>query len=151
MAQSLSKLYVHIIFHIKNTSVTIKKEHSKNLYAYIGSILKSHKSIPIAINGVGDHIHILCVLSKNIALSDLVSKIKSNSSRWIKTVDKCYKTFGWQGGYGGFSVSSSMHDKTVEYIKNQEKHHKKMTFREEYLKFLKEYGVDFDEEHLWVD
>jgi REP element-mobilizing transposase RayT len=151
MAQSLSKLFVHIIFHIKYTSVKIRQEDKKDLYAYMGAIIKDNQSIPILINGVDDHVHILCVMSKNIALSKLVEEIKGNSSRWIKTFNPYYKNFAWQGGYGGFSVSPSLHDKTKRYIENQEEHHKKMTFQEEYLLFLKEYGIEYNEPYLWTD
>jgi putative transposase len=151
MSQSLSKLYVHIIFHVKNSFSKIREEEKDELYAYIGSIIKDNQSIPIIINGVNDHIHILCVMSKNIALAKLVEEIKRHSSRWIKTKDKHYNNFSWQGGYGGFSVSPSLHEKTRHYIRVQEEHHKKMNFNEEYLLFLKEYGIDYDERYLWSD
>jgi REP element-mobilizing transposase RayT len=151
MAQSLSKLFVHIIFHIKTSSCTIRTKEKQELYAYIGSIIKDNDSIPILINGVKDHVHILCVVSKNIALAKLVEEAKRHSSRWIKTKDSYYSRFAWQGGYGGFSVSPSLHEKTKQYIRNQEKHHQKMTFREEYLLFLKEYGIEYNEEYLWND
>jgi REP element-mobilizing transposase RayT len=121
------------------------------LYAYIGSIIKDNESIPIKINGVEDHIHILCVMSKNITLAKLVEEIKRHSSRWIKTLDPYYAKFAWQGGYGGFSVSPSLHDKTKHYIENQEEHHKKISFKEEYLMFLKEYGIEYNEKYLWTD
>jgi hypothetical protein len=90
-------------------------------------------------------------MSKNIALSKLVEEIKRNSSRWIKTKSTCYKNFAWQGGYGGFSVSPSLCNKTKIYIQNQEKHHKKMSSKEEYILFLKEYGVEYHEKLLWDD
>ncbi|MBI9068158.1 MAG: transposase [Salinivirgaceae bacterium] len=151
MAQSLSKVFVHIIFHIKSDSCKIRSQEKQALYAYMGAIIKDNKSIPIIINGVDDHVHILCVVSKNIALAKLVEEIKRHSSRWIKTMDKHYHNFSWQGGYGGFSVSPSLHDKTKRYIQNQEEHHKKMSFKEEYLLFLKEYGIDYKEEYLWTD
>ncbi len=148
MPQSLAKLYIHLIFHIKSTSVPIRKQDAHELYAYIGSIIKSAESIPITINGMEDHIHILCVLSKNISLAKLVEKIKSSSSKWIKEKDHYYHHFAWQGGYGGFSVSPSLHDKTTQYILKQEEHHRKMTFKEEYLLFLKEYNIQYDENYL---
>ncbi|HKM94476.1 MAG TPA: transposase [Prolixibacteraceae bacterium] len=151
MAQSLSKLYIHIIYHIKSNSAKIHKKDKQRLYAYIGSVIKSNESIPIIINGTNDHIHILCIMSKNIALAKLVEEIKRQSSRWIKDIDNQYKTFAWQGGYGGFSVSPSVHDKTKRYIENQEEHHNKMTFNEEYLMFLKEYGIEYDERYVWND
>lgn len=151
MSQSLSKLYTHIIYHIKNTSVEIRKQDKSELYAYIGSIIKNNQSIPIIINGVEDHVHILCVMSKNIALAKLVEEIKRHSSRWIKTKSSYYNKFAWQGGYGGFSVSPSLHHKTKLYIQNQEKHHEKMSFKEEYIMFLEEYGIDYNENYLWID
>jgi REP element-mobilizing transposase RayT len=151
MAQSLSKLYTHIIFHVKNKKCLISKQGKDELFAYIGSIIKDNESIPILINGVENHIHNLCVMSKNIALAKLVEEIKRHSSRWIKTKNKHYSQFAWQGGYGGFSVSPSLHDKTKNYILKQEEHHKKMKFKEEYLFFLKEYGVEYNEQYLWTD
>ncbi len=151
MSQSLSKLYIHIVFHIKNGSSKIRKEEKGELYSYIGSIIKDNESIPIMINGVEDHVHILCVMSKNIALAKLVEEVKRHSSRWIKTKGLHYKKFAWQGGYGGFSVSPLLHNKTKQYIKEQEKHHAKMSFKEEYLFFLKEYGIDYNETYLWTD
>ncbi|MBD3311677.1 MAG: IS200/IS605 family transposase [Candidatus Magasanikbacteria bacterium] len=150
MAQSLSKMFIHIIFHKKYNSPVILNETKNELFAYMGAILKDNESTPILINGVEDHVHILCVMSKNIALSKLIEEIKKNSSRWIKTKGKHYKNFAWQGGYGGFSVSSSLHEKTKKYIQNQEAHHKKMSYKEEYLLFLKEYGIEFDEKYLWT-
>jgi putative transposase len=151
MAQSLSKLYIHLIFHIKNSSVPIRHQDKKDLYAYIGSIIKDSGSIPILINGICDHVHILCVMSKNIALAKLTEEIKRHSSRWIKTLNPYYKDFAWQGGYSGFSVSQSLYDKTKRYIENQEAHHRIMPFKEELVVFLKEYGIDFDEQYLWND
>ena len=150
-AQSLSKLFVHIIFHVKNNSCIICTGEEHELYAYIGTIIKDNESIPILINGMKDHVHVLCVMSKNIALAKLVEEIKRHSSRWIKKRDIHYKSFAWQGGYGGFSVSPSLYDKTKSYIKKQEEHHKKMTFKEEYLLFLNEYGIKYNEQYLWND
>ena len=151
MSQSLSKLYVHIVFHIKINAVEIRDAEKQRLYAYMGSVIKSNESIPILINGTGDHVHILCVMSKNIALSKLVEEIKRHSSRWIKTMGEYYASFAWQGGYGGFSVSPSVHDRTKRYIENQEEHHRKKTFKEEYQLFLDEYGIDYDDKYVWND
>jgi putative transposase len=151
MAQSLSKMYIHIIFQKKYNSPILLSETKNELFAYMGSIIKKNESIPILINGVEDHVHVLCVMSKNLTLSKLVEEIKRNSSRWIKTKGKHYKNFSWQGGYGGFSVSPSLHEKTRKYIQNQEAHHQKMNFKEEYILFLKEYGIEYDEKYLWTD
>ncbi len=151
MSQSLSKLYVHIVYHVKCTSVYMRKQERQELYAYSAAIIKDTGSIPLIINGVHDHIHILSVLSKNIALAKLVEEVKRNSSRWIKTKDKYYKDFAWQGGYGAFSISESDISVKKRYIANQEEHHRKKSFREEYLVFLKEYGIEYDEKYLWND
>lgn len=151
MSQSLSKIYIHLVFHIKYNSPLIRKEDKNSLFAYMGSVIKTNESIPIVINGVENHVHILCVMSKNISLAKLTEEIKRNSSRWIKTLDPHYANFAWQGGYAGFSVSQSLHERTKKYIENQEEHHKKLTYKEEVEKFLEEYGVDYNAEYLFKD
>ena len=149
MSQSLSQVYVHIVFHTKYNQDLIKSDIENELYAYFGGILKDNKSVPITINGIENHVHILCIMSKNIALAELLEELKRNSSRWIKTKGKEYKEFAWQGGYGGFSVSQSKVDVVKKYIENQKEHHKSETFKEEYIRFLKEYGIDYNEDYLW--
>lgn len=123
MSQSLSKLYTHMIFHTKNNQDMIKPDVEDELYAYLGGLLKQNRSVPIAINGIEDHVHILCIMSKNISLTDLIEELKRNSSRWIKTKGTQYAQFAWQGGYGGFSVSQSKVDVVKRYIENQKNHH----------------------------
>ena len=150
MSQSLSKLYIHLIFHTKNNESFIDTDIESELYAYLGGLLKDLKCVPIKINGIEDHIHILCIMSKNISLADLTEDIKRNSSRWIKTKGDKYKNFAWQGGYGGFSVSQSKADVVKHYIENQKEHHKALSFKEEYIRFLKEYDIDFNEDYLWT-
>ena len=151
MSQSLSKLYTHIVFHTKYNQDVIKADIEKELFAYFGGILKENKSVPIAINGIENHVHILCIMSKNIALADLLEELKRNSSRWIKTKGIEYSDFAWQGGYGGFSVSQSKVEVVKRYIENQKNHHKTETVKEEYLRFLKEYGIDYNEDYLWTE
>lgn len=150
MAQSLSKLYVHIIFHTKYNQDLIDAAIETELYAYIGGIIKANGSFPIKINGIKNHIHILASMSKNIALAKFVEEIKRNSSRWIKTKDVQYQGFAWQGGYAGYSVSQSVVAKVERYIDNQKEHHKTISFQDEYRKFLDEYGIDYDENYLWT-
>jgi len=150
MAQSLSKLYVHIVFHVKNNDVLIRTEDEKELYAYIGGIIKANESFPIQINGTENHLHILTTMSKNISLAKFVEEIKRNSSRWIKSKGEHYRFFTWQGGYAGFSVSQSKMSVVEKYIENQKYHHKKETFKEEYFKFLREYNIEFDEKYIWT-
>ncbi len=106
MPQSLSQLYIHIIFHVRYDDVLIRENEESELYKYIGGIIKESGSVPLAINGTKDHMHILCKMSKNIALSKLVENIKRNSSRWIKSKDNYYKSFAWQGGYAGVFCQS---------------------------------------------
>jgi REP element-mobilizing transposase RayT len=150
MSQSLSKLYTHIVFHTKHNQDLIKTDVEIELYAYMGGVLKENKCVPIAINGIENHIHVLCIQSKNIALSDLLEELKRNSSRWIKTKGSNYVDFAWQGGYGGFSVSQSKVEVVKRYIENQKEHHKTESVKDEYLKFLKEYGIDYNEDYLWI-
>ncbi len=149
MSQSLSKLYVHLIFHVKNNVGKIIQEDEKDLYAYIGGVIKLSKSIPIKINGTEDHVHVLCIMSKNISLADLLEDTKKNSSRWIKTRGIHYQNFAWQGGYAGYSVSQSKVENVSRYIENQKEHHKHQTFKEEYIQFLKENGIEYNEDYLW--
>ena len=150
MSQSLSKLYTHIVFHTKHNQDLIKADIENELYAYFGGILKENKSVPIAINGIENHVHILCIMSKNIALADLLKELKRSSSHWIKTKGVDYMDFAWQGGYGGFSVSQSKVEVVKRYIENQKEHHKTETFKDEYLRFLKEYDIDYDVDYLWT-
>jgi REP element-mobilizing transposase RayT len=130
--------------------VLIRSEDESELYAYIGGIIKQHASFPIKINGTENHLHVLSTLSKNISLADFVEEIKKNSSRWIKTKGAHYSHFAWQGGYAGYSVSQSKVTTVEKYIGTQKEHHKTVSFRDEYIKFLKEYGVDFNESYLWT-
>jgi len=150
MSQSLSKLYVHAIFHVKYNEYLIRPEDDKELYAYIGGVIKLSKSIPIIINGIENHVHVLCIMSKNICLADLMEDIKRNSSRWIKTKGIHYQNFAWQGGYAGFSVSPSKVEAVKKYIANQKNHHQQQSFKDEYIQFLKEHGVDYNDEFLWT-
>ena len=149
MAQSLSQLYTHIVFSTKNHVRYIKPGIEAELYAYIGGTIKAIGGIPFMINGMGDHIHIFSTLPKTVALSKFVEDIKRSSSRWIKTKGIAYQYFAWQNGYAGFSVSSSQKDIVVRYIANQKEHHKTLSYKEEVIKFLKEYSIDYDEKYLW--
>lgn len=151
MSQSLSQLYIHIVFHIKTSSPTILPETNDELYAYIGGIIKSLDCQPLKIGGYTDHLHILCTLSKNISLAKLVEDIKRNSSRWIKSKSHYYSKFAWQNGYGGFSVSPSHCEQVKHYIENQANHHGKVRFEDEYTQLLKKYGVEYNPEYVFTD
>jgi len=149
MPQSLSKIYIHIIFSTKNRNNYILPEIQNELYSYIASILKSLNSNAIKIGGTDNHIHVLCNLSKTISVSKIIEEIKKRSSKWIKTKDAKYSIFSWQNGYGVFSVSQSKLEITENYILEQKEHHKKIDFKDELRKFLKKHNTDFDEQYLW--
>ena len=149
MAQSLSKVYLHIVFSTKKRFPFIKPEIEDELYAYMGGTIKKLGGIPFIINGMGDHIHIFSTLPRTIALSKFLEEIKRNSSKWIKTKGREYQNFAWQGGYAAFSVSDSVKDTVVQYIQNQKEHHRSLSFKEEVIKFLKKYDLDYDEKYLW--
>ena len=151
MAQSLSKIYIHLIFHIKTTSSPIRESDLDRIHSYIGQLINATGCKVIQVGGICDHIHILFLLSKDITISHVVEEVKRNSSRWMKTIEPYYSTFAWQNGYGVFSVSQSIVEKTLEYVKNQGIHHKKMSFQDEYQKFLESYGVEYNKEYVFKD
>ena len=149
MGQSLTRNYLHIIFSTKHRHPLIKDPEQAELYSYIGGICNNLECTPIKIGGYSDHINILCLLSKKIALMKLLEEIKSHSSKWMKTKDVGLKNFYWQNGYGAFSVNPSQVKIVCEYIENQKEHHSKKTFQEEYRLFLKNYNVEYDERYVW--
>jgi REP element-mobilizing transposase RayT len=149
MPQSLVSLNVHLIFSTKNREPFIDARLAPRLYAYIGGIVRNTKSVPLAIGGIADHIHLLVSLGRQICTSDLVRDVKSNSSGWVHETFPDRAAFAWQSGYGAFSVSKSIIEKVKGYIANQEERHKQETFQEEYLRFLKEHGLEYDERYLW--
>ena len=151
MPQSLSKIYLHIIFHVKTTSPKIQEEHQERVHSYIGQHVNSTGCQTIRIGGIADHVHALCLLSKNETVAHLVEEMKRNSSRWIKDLSPSYKCFEWQGGYAAFSVSQSVVEKTREYVENQQTHHKKVSFRDEYLQFLNLYHIEYNEQYVFQD
>ena len=130
MGQSLAKQYTHIIFSTKHRESLIIEPVEQELYSYIGGICKSLDCKPIQIGGHKNHVHILCILSKKIALMSLLEEVKANSSRWIKTVENSLKHFVWQNGYGAFSVNPLGVSQVEEYIANQHEHHRKKSFQE---------------------
>jgi REP element-mobilizing transposase RayT len=149
MGQSLAKNYLHIIFSTKKHVPLIQPKIEKELHSYLGGICNRLECFPVKIGGYVDHVHILCLLSKKIALVKLMEELKSHSSKWIKEKGIDYQNFYWQDGYGAFSVSSKEISHLTTYIENQFEHHKTKTFKEEYESFLKEYSVEYDERYVW--
>ena len=149
MGQSLSKVYVHITFSTKHRTPLIDKHIEASLFEYLGGICKGLECNPIQVGGYQNHVHILCLLSKKIAQMTLLEAVKKQSSKWIKTKGEEYSNFYWQNGYGIFSVNPAEINVVVNYIKNQEEHHRKKTFKEEFKAFLNKYHVEFDERYIW--
>jgi len=149
MPQSLSKVYIHIIFSTKDRIPILNKEISQELYKYLGGICRELKCWPIEIGGHKDHVHILCTLAKTITQSSLLETLKKNSSKWIKTKGSNYSNFYWQRGYAAFSVNSDNCSDLILYIQNQEGHHERYDFQNELRKFFKRYKVEYDERYVW--
>lgn len=149
MPQSLACNYVHITFSTKYREHLIHDSVKNELFDYLGGVCKHLGCNPLRVGGYKDHIHVLCLLSKNIALVLLMEELKKNSSKWIKTKGNQFRNFYWQGGYGAFSVSPSKTGIVSNYIDNQVEHHQKITFQDEYRAFLKKYNIVYDERYVW--
>lgn len=149
MAQSLVKNYLHIIFSTKNRQPLIDELIEKDMFSYLGGICKGFESYPLMIGGHRDHVHILCHLSKKIALIKFMQELKAQSSKWIKPMGERYENFYWQDGYGAFSVTPSEIESVKRYLENQHEHHRNRTFQEEYREFLRVNDVEYDERYLW--
>ena len=149
MSGTYVKNYCHIVFSTKNRSKCINEDIKQKIYAYMVGVISKQNSFTYAINGMEDHVHILCDLPKNMELSKFVQIIKMNSSRWVNEEFSLLNKFEWQKGYGAFSVSPSKIEQVELYIKNQELHHMKMSFKDEFIEFLNAYNIDFDQQYIW--
>lgn len=148
MAQTLVKIYIHVVFTTRDRADLILGEIERELSAYIGGVLRKHECVLLAANGTADHIHLLISLSKNIALSDLLRELKKASSYWIKTKHAKFNKFHWQAGFGAFSIGQSQVETVKRYIANQKEHHRTERFEDEYRRFLQKYGIDFDDRYF---
>jgi REP element-mobilizing transposase RayT len=149
MGQSLVKNYVHLVFSTKHRQPFITEAVEQELYAYLAGICNKHECYAIQVGGYTDHVHILCQLSKKIALMKLMEELKAHSSKWIKTKGEAFSQFYWQNGYGAFSVNPSAVEIVTTYIKNQKQHHSLKTYQDEYRAFLKKYEAEYDERYVW--
>ncbi len=149
MANTCSQVYIQIVFAVHGRENLIKSEWKEELYKYVAGIVKNHDQKLLAIGGVADHVHILLGIAPNVKLSDLVREIKSNSSRFINEKKFVRGKFYWQEGFGAFSYSRSQIDAVVKYIRNQEKHHAKKSFKDEYCEFLQKFEVEYDAKYLF--
>ena len=140
---------MHSTFSTKNRYPFIDKRIKEELFSYLGGICKNLECNPLIVGGHKDHVHILCLLSRKIALMKLIEELKTHSSKWIKTKGQSYQKFYWQNGYGGFSIHLGQVDVLKDYISTQEEHHKELSFQDEYRVLLKEYDIDYDERYVW--
>lgn len=148
MANTYTQLYIQIVFAVKGRESLILRAWKDELYAYIGGIIKQHGSKPLAINGMSDHIHIFIGYGPSVSLSDLVEEIKTSSNKFLKQ-QFTHRNFSWQRGYGAFSYSRSHIDAVIKYINKQEEHHCKRTFKEEYLKMLSDFDIEYKEQYVF--
>ena len=149
MPQSLAKLYVHVVFSTKDREPWLDGAIRERMHAYLAAILRDAGSPWVVVGGVADHVHLLFDLGRTDAIADIVEKVKRESSKFAKTLGDRYAAFTWQRGYGSFSVSPTLLDEAETYVRNQEEHHTRLTFQEEYRAFLQRYGVAFDERYVW--
>ncbi|HLP51038.1 MAG TPA: IS200/IS605 family transposase [Chitinophagales bacterium] len=149
MANTYSQINIHCVFAVQGRENIITKSFRNDLHSYISVILKNDGSYPLAVNGWLDHVHVFFELSPSMKISDQISQVKSATSKWINDNGLVKGKFQWQAGYGAFSHSRSQRHDVIQYIINQEAHHSKKTFREEYLGMLKNFEVDFEEKYLF--
>jgi putative transposase len=149
MAKTYTNLYYHVVFSTKNRLPLIKPQIESRVWAYIGGVARAHKLSALRVGGIEDHIHALVMAPAKLSPSQIAQYIKGDSSKWIHQEFPELSGFAWQDGYGAFTVSKSNLPDVISYIENQRKHHRQMTFKEEYLDFLKKHGVDYDERYVW--
>ena len=148
MSQSYTNLLYHIIFSTKDRQPLITDIHQPRLYDYIGGTIRGLNGISLALNGTEDHVHLLAKLPPNKALSDVLRELKANASSWMHNVFPALKDFSWQRGYGAFTVSQSNVEEVRRYIAGQKEHHQRVSFHDEFIRFLKANGIEYDERYL---
>lgn len=149
MAHTFTNLLTHVVFSTKERRPAIDAELMPRLFAYLGGIVRELGGKALAIGGVADHVHLLVVLPATLPIEEALRVMKANSSRWVHEKWPQRTAFAWQRGYGAFSVSRSQVSAVCRYIVQQEEHHRKTSFRDEFLALLKRHGVEFDPEYLW--
>lgn len=149
MPQSLDQILLHLVFSTKDRTPWLHAELRPKLHAYLATVVRSTGCQCPRVGGVSDHVHLAIFLSRTVTVAKFVEEVKTSSSRWIKTEDQTCKDFAWQRGYGVFSVSFSRLASLVDYIDNQESHHSRSSFQEEYRALLAEAEITFDERYMW--
>jgi REP element-mobilizing transposase RayT len=149
MANTYHSLYVHVVFSTKRREHWLGEDIRNRVWAYIGGIARDNGMAALAVGGMADHVHVLLKLPPTQNISRAVQLIKGGSSKWIHETFPSLRKFRWQDGYGAFTVCRGHVDAVVQYIKNQKEHHRAKTFQEEYLRFLSEYRVSYDQRYVW--
>ncbi len=149
MAHTYTNLLAHVVFSTKERAPLLDVALKPRLFAYMGGIIRELGGTALLINGPADHVHLLLFLPAKTALSEIVGKVKANSSGWVHREFPNQWAFAWQGGFAAFSVSQSQKQSVLDYITAQEEHHSKVSFQEELVAFLKKHEVEYDEKYLW--
>ena len=150
MPQSLARVVLHMVFSTKHRAAFLKNADLRpRLHAYMAGVLQNIGCEPILINGVEDHVHILCNLSRTMTIARLVEEVKTDPSKWMKQQGPHFADFHWQGGYSAFSVSQSNVEAVRAYIAGQEEHHRKMSFQDELRALCRKHGLEIDEKYVW--
>ena len=147
MPHSYTNLLYHFVFATKDRLPLLTSKIRPRLYEYLGGTVRGLDGTALEIGGIEDHIHLLAKLRQDIAVAEFIKKLKSNSSRWVRRTLR--KDFGWQEGYGGFTVSESQMERVRQYIRNQEEHHRRVSFEEEFKALLRAHHIDYEEDYLW--
>jgi putative transposase len=151
MANTYTQIHIQFVFAVKYRNGLIHASFKEELYQYISGIIKANNHKLLSINGMPYHLHIFIGMRPTQSISDLLQDIKGSSSKWINEKKFLKVKFEWQEGYGAFSYSKSHVENVIEYIQNQENHHKKESFRDEYLKFLKVFEIEYDERYIFKE
>ena len=149
MANTFTSLHCHIVFSTKNRERWLRSEIEDDVWRYLGGICRTHGVIALQIGGVEDHVHLMIGMPPTLALSDVVKRIKGESSKWLSAEKKSLTGFAWQDGYGAFTVGKSQISDTIRYIQNQREHHAKVTFEDEYRKFLGVHDLMAEEKYIF--
>ena len=149
MANTYTQIYIHVVFAVEGRQNLIHTEHNEELQKYITGIVSGQKQKLITINNMPDHLHLLIGLRPDSSLSDLIRDVKAGSSKFINEKRWVAGKFSWQEGFGAFSYSRSQLSTVIRYIQNQQKHHSKKSFREEYIELLEKFGVEYDQKYIF--
>lgn len=150
MPQSLARVVLHVIFSTKNRVPFLQDRNQRaRLHAYLAGVCQSIGCDPILINGVADHVHLLCNLSRTVTIATFVEEVKKSSSKWLKDQGPAFRDFFWQAGYGAFSVSQSNVAQVRDYVARQEEHHSTISYQDEFRALCRKHGIELDEIYVW--